>query len=178
MHLTTFTYYQIPALPIPMELNLRLPVDETSFEFGAHNSQTEYLHLPAPRTQYVSEFGHLLRIASVHGRLEAALNTAVRPTAHDEAKTTIDEAEQEISAWEASLADHVRFSEESAAHHQAMFETSSNGGAWCFFMMHTLYAWCVLGLEEVRPTHVYFRLYVSLTRTGLLRRDHAGPVLW
>lgn len=64
-------------------------------------------------------------------------------------------------AWETSLADHVRFSEESAAHHQAMFETSSNGGAWCFFMMHTLYAWCVLRLEEVRPTHVCFRLYIS-----------------
>ena len=39
-------------------------------------SLVEYLHLPAPRTQYVSEFGHLLRIASAHGRLEAALNTA------------------------------------------------------------------------------------------------------
>ena len=40
MHLTAFTYLQIPAPPIPMELNLRLPVDEASFEFGAHNSQT------------------------------------------------------------------------------------------------------------------------------------------
>jgi hypothetical protein len=36
----------------------------------------EYLHVPAPRTQYVSEYGHLLRIASVHGRLEETLNTA------------------------------------------------------------------------------------------------------
>jgi hypothetical protein len=36
----------------------------------------EYLHLPAPRTQYVSEYGHLLRIASVYGCLEAALNSA------------------------------------------------------------------------------------------------------
>ena len=40
MHLTTFTYFQIPAPPVPLELNLRLPVDEASFEFGAHNSQT------------------------------------------------------------------------------------------------------------------------------------------
>ena len=31
-----------------------------------------------------------------------------------------------------------------------MFETSSNAGAWCYFMMHTLYAWCVLTLSEVR----------------------------
>jgi len=43
-------------------------------------SLVEYLHLPAPRTQYVSEFGHLLRIALVHGRLEAALNTAGKKT--------------------------------------------------------------------------------------------------
>jgi hypothetical protein len=99
MHLTTFTYFQIPMPPVSVDLNLRLPVDEASFEFGAHNSQSgpshpclcfplsdqslifgrssvEYLHLPAPRTQYVSEFGHLIRIASVHGRLEAALNAA------------------------------------------------------------------------------------------------------
>ena len=39
-------------------------------------STVEYLHLPAPRTQYVSEYGHLLRIASIHGRLEGALNAA------------------------------------------------------------------------------------------------------
>jgi hypothetical protein len=43
-------------------------------------SLVEYLHVPAPRTQYVSEFGHLLRIASAHGRLEAALNTAGKET--------------------------------------------------------------------------------------------------
>lgn len=36
----------------------------------------EYLHLPAPRSQYASEYGHLLRIASVHNRLEQSLNAA------------------------------------------------------------------------------------------------------
>ncbi|KAH9983895.1 hypothetical protein BJV74DRAFT_848980 [Russula compacta] len=151
MHLTAFMYFQIPAPPILMDSNLRLPVDEASFEFGAHNSQLEYLHLPAPRTQYVSEYGHLLRIASVHGRLEAALNAAgTRSTAHDVTQVVIEETEQEISAWESSLADHVCFNEESAAHHLAMFETSSNAGAWCYFMMHTLYAWCVLMLSEAK----------------------------
>jgi hypothetical protein len=76
----------------------------------------EYIHVPAPRTQYVSEYGLLLRIALVHGRLEAALNTAgsksychvchglthgfvtltARPTPHDSAKV-LEEAEQDIS---------------------------------------------------------------------------------
>jgi len=95
MRLTTFTYFHIPVPPFPMDLKLRLPVDEASFEFGRHNGQSgsfpcfcdccnqrlisgrrpvEYLHLPAPRTPFVSEFGHLLRIASMHGRLEAILS--------------------------------------------------------------------------------------------------------
>ena len=66
-------------------------------------------------------------------------------------------------AWESSLADHVRFSEESAAHHLVMFETSSNAGAWCYFMMHTLYAWCVLMLSEVR-LRVFALICTSLLR--------------
>ncbi len=41
MHLTAFAYYEIPAPPIALDFkNLRLPVDEASFEFGAHNSQS------------------------------------------------------------------------------------------------------------------------------------------
>jgi hypothetical protein len=74
----------------------------------------------------VSEFGHLLRIASVHGRLTSAVNTAgkqaychvcnvltpcfgiltARHTAHDEEKAAINEAEQDISVrtphWKAN----------------------------------------------------------------------------
>ena len=40
MQLTIFAYYQISVPPIPMDLNLPLPVDEASFEFGAHNNQS------------------------------------------------------------------------------------------------------------------------------------------
>lgn len=61
-----------------------------------------------------------------------------------------------MKAWESSLADHVRFSEEGTALHLAMFETSSNAGAWCYFMMHIVYAWCVLTLSEVRPVRTCF----------------------
>jgi hypothetical protein len=71
-------------------------------------------------------------------------------------------------AWESSLADHIRFNEETAALHLAMFETSSNAGAWCYFMMHTLYAWCVLAVSEVRPEHATQArspLYYPLTCT-------------
>jgi len=86
----------------------------------------------------------------VHARLEADLNAAARPISLDSAKV-LEEAEQGISAWETSLADHVRFGEESTTLHLAMFETSSNAGAWCYFMMHALHAWCLLILSEVYP---------------------------
>ncbi|KAI0272575.1 fungal-specific transcription factor domain-containing protein [Gloeopeniophorella convolvens] len=151
MHLTTFAYYRMPALPSSMDLALRLPVDEASFEFGVHNSQSEFLHLPAPRTQYASEYGHLLRIASVHGHLEGVLAAADGGSStHDAVMAVVEDTEKAISAWETSLADHVRFSEESTALHLAMFETSSNAGAWCYFMMHTVYAWCLLTLSEAK----------------------------
>ena len=138
MHLTTFTYFQIPALPIPMELNLRLPVDEASFEFGAHNSQTGSSLSPFPvlcdqclilgahgrvfapacatdaicvriwtsfayrlsawpprsSPKYCRQEGLLPRFQCSHPCL--GILTA-RPTAHDEAKAAIDDAEQDIS---------------------------------------------------------------------------------
>jgi hypothetical protein len=75
-------------------------------------------------------------------------------------------------AWDSSLADHIRFNEENAARHLAMFETSSNAGAWCYFMMHTLYALCVLALSEVRPVLERIPLYTSLTRSQRLKRTN------
>jgi hypothetical protein len=62
MHLTAFAYYQIPTPPIALDLNnLRLPVDEASFEFGAHNSQsgslvTSHCWSPMPRPCHQSTF--------------------------------------------------------------------------------------------------------------------------
>lgn len=38
MHLTAFTFYYVPIPPKPLNLSLRLPVDETSFELGVHST--------------------------------------------------------------------------------------------------------------------------------------------
>lgn len=38
MHLTAFTFYYVPIPPKPLDLSLRLPVDETSFELGVHST--------------------------------------------------------------------------------------------------------------------------------------------
>ena len=34
----------------------------------------EYLYLPAVRTQYASEFGHLIRIVSIYAKMEFTLD--------------------------------------------------------------------------------------------------------
>lgn len=34
----------------------------------------EYLYLPAVRTQYASEFGHLIRIISIYAKMECTLD--------------------------------------------------------------------------------------------------------
>ena len=38
MHLTAFTYYYVPIPPAQLDLTLRLPVDETSFELAVHST--------------------------------------------------------------------------------------------------------------------------------------------
>jgi hypothetical protein len=45
MHLTTFMYFKIQTPPLSMDLNMRLPVDEASFEFGAHCQSGPSHHL-------------------------------------------------------------------------------------------------------------------------------------
>lgn len=34
---------------------------------------SEYLHVPAPKTQYASEFGHLIRMAQIRWNVESTL---------------------------------------------------------------------------------------------------------
>ena len=43
-------------------------------------------------------------------------------------------------------------------------------------MMHTLYAWCVLTLSEVRPGHAY-SVYVSLTHTASKTKARESSVV-
>lgn len=44
-----------------------------SVERTSHTLKIEYLYLPAVRTQYSSEFGHLIRVAAIHAKLEQAV---------------------------------------------------------------------------------------------------------
>ncbi|KAK1227195.1 hypothetical protein PQX77_009829 [Marasmius sp. AFHP31] len=62
-----------------VELKLRLPVDETSFELGTiHESLPEYLYLPPICTPYASEFGHVIRVMTIHQKVEQCLGDVAK----------------------------------------------------------------------------------------------------
>ncbi|KAK7012277.1 hypothetical protein R3P38DRAFT_3020492 [Favolaschia claudopus] len=126
------------------QLRLRLPVDETSFELAVHSSSPEYLHLQPDRTRWVSEFGHFIRIFSLFARADEALNRS------DTNLTTVSELENRGEDWVATLPSNLQFSEENLQMQLAMFETSSNTGAWCFCVMHIYYAGMTLALHTAR----------------------------
>ncbi|KAG5635264.1 hypothetical protein H0H81_011889 [Sphagnurus paluster] len=74
MDITACLFFKKPMQPLREQgMRLRLPADETSFELGVHSTLPEYLYLPAVRTQYSSEFGHLIRVVTIYAKMETAL---------------------------------------------------------------------------------------------------------
>ncbi|KAG6821195.1 hypothetical protein H0H93_004015 [Arthromyces matolae] len=131
---------------------LRLPVDETTFELGVHSTLPEYLYLPAVRMQYSSEFGHLIRVITIYAKVESALDELTDSELNPNSNTAgaLHEAERMMDSWASTLPDHLRFSEQSLQVQQSMFETSSNGGAWCWCCMHVFHASSALALNFAR----------------------------
>ncbi|KAF9054372.1 fungal-specific transcription factor domain-containing protein [Panaeolus papilionaceus] len=147
-------FFKKPVTFTDHELRLRLPVDETSFEMGVHSTLPEYLYLPAVRTQYASEFGHLIRVLSIYAKMEFALDALNGPDTNANPMGMLLEAEQKMEEWDRTLPDHLRFSEQSLQVQQSMFETSSNTGAWSWCFMHVYHASCALALNVARQrTH-------------------------
>ncbi|KAF9557342.1 hypothetical protein CPC08DRAFT_693369, partial [Agrocybe pediades] len=143
-------YFKKPTTFADVELRLRLPVDETSFELGVHSTLPEYLYLPAVRTQYASEFGHLIRILSVYAKMECVLDEASEAEINSKFPGVIADAEQELNEWERTLPEHLRFSEQNLQVQRSMFETSSNTGAWCWCSIHVYHASCAMALYSAR----------------------------
>ncbi|KAJ2915446.1 hypothetical protein MD484_g4948, partial [Candolleomyces efflorescens] len=150
-------YFKKPITFTAAELRLRLPVDETSFELGVHSTLPEYLHLPAVRTQYASEFGHLIRIITIYAKVELIMDEVNGPYQGQESVSNTSkalvEAEKELEDWARTLPDQLRFSEESLDVQQSMFETSSNTGAWCWCCLHIYHAACALAINSARQRH-------------------------
>ncbi|PPQ68586.1 hypothetical protein CVT25_005429 [Psilocybe cyanescens] len=91
-------FFKKPTTFADGELRLRLPVDETNFELGAYSTLPEYLYLPAVRTQYSSEFGHLIRILSIYAKIECALDEGNDPATAANSVGALMEAEQKLEA--------------------------------------------------------------------------------
>ncbi|KAF8636421.1 hypothetical protein AX17_003603 [Amanita inopinata Kibby_2008] len=146
-------YFKKPLAIAEGELRLRLPADETSFELAVHSTLPEYLYLPPIKTQYASEFGHLIRILMIYAKVEYALDylsglkesdSSINPAA------TVFDTEQRLQEWNTLLPEHLRFSEQNLSVQQSMFETSSNNGAWCYCCMHVYHASCLIALNNAR----------------------------
>ncbi|KAA1468853.1 hypothetical protein DENSPDRAFT_878458 [Dentipellis sp. KUC8613] len=153
LSITSNMYYDWPMPQKAVDLTVRLPVDETSFELAVHSTLSEYLHVPAPRTQWVSEYGHLLRVSEIYWTLESTLRAATGgsgPVERGTIEGVVQETERALSTWEASLADHVKFTDDSLQLQLSMFETSSNAGAWSYFLMHIMHASCILSLLDAK----------------------------
>ncbi|TFK71646.1 hypothetical protein BDN72DRAFT_764612 [Pluteus cervinus] len=176
MDITASIYFKKPISIRENELRLRLPADETSFELGVHSTLPEYLYLPAIRTQYASEFGHLIRVISIYAKVEYALDELNDPETSMNVVASLNESEKQLETWAASLSEHLRFSESSLSVQQSMFETSSNTGAWCYCCMHVYHASCALALSVARqrlnrtphtlPAWAVARLDMILTMLG------------
>ena len=54
-----------------------------------------------------------------------------------------------IQAWEDSLPEHLRYTEENLHIMNSMYETPANTGAWCFFYMHSLHSCCEMSAFSV-----------------------------
>ncbi|PCH44218.1 hypothetical protein WOLCODRAFT_138836 [Wolfiporia cocos MD-104 SS10] len=141
-----YTYRPMRPRSVEMMTTVRLPIDETTFELAANwsSATSEYLHVAAPRTRYASQFGHVCRILSIYTDVQAAVASNAGP-ARDIA---LRNCRRSLESWLESLPAHLRFTAENMEKQEAMFETSSNTGAWCYCFMHSLYPCCYLALAE------------------------------
>lgn len=64
----------------------------------------------------------------------------------------------DAKAWVASLPGHLQFNEENLESQVAMFDTSSNSGAWCYCFIHAIYPCAYLALLEVRAAAAFLLL--------------------
>ncbi|KAG6381610.1 hypothetical protein JVT61DRAFT_208 [Boletus reticuloceps] len=112
--------YRRARLATDSQLNLRLPIDETSFEVSPLTAIPEFITKPSP--SYNCE----------NGRYPV---------------NQLRELEARVGAWTNALPEHVRFTDDSLWVHVTQYDTASNMGAWCFFIMHVIHCSCMFALN-------------------------------
>ncbi|KXN86586.1 hypothetical protein AN958_09890 [Leucoagaricus sp. SymC.cos] len=138
------------ALPLHLRFLLISVILGSKFSMLIFVSSQEYLYLDAVRTQYASEFGHLIRVITIYTKVEFAFDGLNDPETGLAPQAALVEAEHALESWLDSLPEHLRFSEQNLQVQLSMFETSSNTGAWCWCSIHTYHASCALALNLAR----------------------------
>ncbi|KAG2157841.1 fungal-specific transcription factor domain-containing protein [Suillus bovinus] len=142
--------YQRPMLADEAQLKLRLPVDETTFLFTVHDAVPEYLDNPSSSSR--SETGQLIRVLSIHEKIERTMDVFNERESgrHPVTVNTLLDLDAKLNAWDGSLPDSLCFTDENLAIQMSLFATSSNVGAWCFCAMHIIHCSCVFALNQAR----------------------------
>ncbi|OJA10679.1 hypothetical protein AZE42_01044 [Rhizopogon vesiculosus] len=166
--------YRRPILATETQLKLRLPVDETTFLFTVHDAVPEYLDKPSPSSR--SETGQLIRVLSIHEKIEKTMDIFNNRESGIHPVNALLDLEAKLNAWDESLPDTLRFTDENLAVQMSLFATNSNVGAWCFCAMHVIHCSCVFGLNQARqrcrtampggPTWAHDRLNKILASLG------------
>ncbi|KAI5987018.1 fungal-specific transcription factor domain-containing protein [Pisolithus albus] len=141
--------YGRDILATERQLNLRLPMDETSFELSPHTATAEYMRRPISST-VLSEIGQLIQIVSLHAQVEKTLGEFNNRENGKHPRPKLLELEQQVNVWVAALPDHLRFTDENLLVQMNVYDTGSNMGAWCFAAMHSFHNSCVLALNWAR----------------------------
>ncbi|KAG2042518.1 fungal-specific transcription factor domain-containing protein [Suillus americanus] len=145
--------YGRPMLAAESQLNLRLPVDETTFLFTVHDAvpahliRQEYLDKPSPLSR--SETGQLTRVLSLHEKIEKTMDEFNNRGSGRHPVNTLLDLDTKLNAWDGSLPDSLCFTDENLAIQMSLFATNSNVGAWCFCAMHIIHCSCVFALNQV-----------------------------
>ncbi|KAG2053646.1 hypothetical protein BDR06DRAFT_956378 [Suillus hirtellus] len=140
--------YRRPILAEESQLKLRLPVDETTFLFTVHDAVPEYLDKPSPSSR--SETGQLIRVLSIHERIEKTMDEFNKRESGRHPVNALLDLDTKLNAWDESLPDSLCFTDENLAIQMSLFATSSNVGAWCFCAMHIIHCSCVFALNQAR----------------------------
>ncbi|KAG9312976.1 hypothetical protein JVU11DRAFT_6412 [Chiua virens] len=154
--------YRRTRLATDSQMNLRLPIDETSFEISPLTAIPEFITKPSPPYSMCSETGQLIRLLLLHEEAEKFVDDLNEGESGRYPNDQLKELETRVGAWVDALPEHMRFTEDNLSVHVTQYDTESNMGAWCYFVMHVVYCSCLFALNLGRQR---CRLELSLDRT-------------
>ncbi|KAF8552403.1 hypothetical protein OG21DRAFT_1443573 [Imleria badia] len=139
--------YRRARLATDSQLNLRLPIDETSFEVSPLTAVPEFMTKPSPSYSMCSESGQLIRLLLLHEEADKFVDELNDSENERYPVDQLQELEMRVGAWINALPEHMRFTDDSLWVHVTQYDTASNMGAWSFFVMHVIHCSCMFALN-------------------------------